>query len=245
MKAMQISKLSVSQLFDQMKSRLSAVPELETALQQAVGNINAAFDNYSEYVQVIERMTRLTETERKIIQNAKRVLETQKGSVGSASKVSASDILNELGDRKVLLTEIVLQSTDVDSQYYGAAMNELVVRMERGHQLKLSGKKFVDGDPESSKVIWGHTLIAGETAMLNFVICHYLERYFAVALTDKGLKLAQEKDFFLNAMIDVIIIDHLSAHSQFGDIFDLWSRSKDQGGLGWIVHDRLNTYQSM
>jgi hypothetical protein len=113
-----------------------------------------------------------------------------------------------------------------------------------GHQLKLRGGQPSDDDPESRKVIWGHTMISNPEVLVHFMICHYMERYFAVGLADHGSELALEKDFMLNALIDVVILDHLNGN-RFANIYDIWRRSKDERGLRWINDDRLASYESL
>ena len=227
--------------FGALDTRLFKVPELQPGLDLVKNDHELANSIYKDYVSLISSMANLTDDERRIIHIAKESMMSSNGNFGTASKVSADDILTELGDRKGILADLAFLSTDSTSPYFAPALDELAVRMEGGHRLKRSGKQPSDDDPESRKVIWGHTMISDPLALVNFMVCHYMERYFAVALTEQGAQLAKDKDFMLNALIDVVLIDRLGANN-FNGIYDMWSAPKDQGGLGWITQARLASY---
>ena len=227
--------------FDVLDTRLHDVPELRPGLDLATHDPEYAAGVYTGYVDLISHLAELSDGERQTIRAAKeRMLQTG-GNFGTASQVSADDLLEELRDSKDSLHELAVRSTDPTSPYVAPALDELTSRMEGGHQLKLSGKQPTDDDPESRKVIWGHTMISDPKALVNFMICHYMERYFAVALSERGSQLASQKDFMLNALIDVVLADRLT-EGKFEAIYNVWSTPKDQGGLGWITQDRLKTY---
>jgi hypothetical protein len=224
-------------------TRLNGVPELEPAFAIIEHDPQQARDVYADYVQLVERMSQLDDTDIAKVRGAQSALRAKDGITGSASKIGASDILAALGDRDSLLSELIDQSTDPTSLFYDAAINVLVTRLEGGHNLKLSGKSPSDFDSDSLKVIWGHTVIIGPEALLHFTICHYLERFMAEGLSANGIELARQKDFFINALVDVVILENVSVHGN-SPIFEHWAKSKEQGGLGWITQDRLDSYSS-
>jgi hypothetical protein len=224
-------------------ARLNGVPELEPAFAIIEHDPQHARDVYTDYVQLVERMSQLDETDIAKMREAQLTLRSKDGIAGSASKIGASDILSVLGDRASLLYELVDQSNNPTSLFYDPAINVLVTRMEGGHNLKLSGKSPSDFDSESLKVIWGHTVIIGPEALLHFTICHYLERFMAEGLSANGIEIARQKDFFINALVDVVILENFSVHGN-SPIFELWVKSKNQGGLGWITRDRLDSHSS-
>ncbi len=166
------------------------------------------------------------------------------GNFGTASEVSADELLTELGGNKDVISTLAQSAIDPRSAHFDPALDELKRRMEGGHVLKLSGKQPNDEDPESRKVIWGHTIITNPEALIHFMCCHYLERYFAEALTDQGSQLARQKDFMLNALIDVVLVDHVGAN-KYDSIYKRWRSSKDEGGLGWITDDRQASYENV
>jgi hypothetical protein len=230
----------VDHYFEVLAPKLSAVPELKSAMELAVSNPEHAFNVYYEYLGIIDGLPSLSADELETARGARQELAEQ-GIVVSASQMSVADLLSAVGE-KDSIPEIARQSTNPDSEYFAPAIDQLVERMEGGHQLKASGKTPSDGDAESGQVIWGHTLMTDPDALLNFTVCHYLERCVSQALMGEGAEIGQQKDYFLNAMIDAVILDHLSAQ-QFTKAFNLWSTPKNQGGLGWIVPEMVAMYQ--
>jgi hypothetical protein len=220
-----------------LRQRLGEVPELQPAFALAEADPDRAVDVYLGYLSLVEHMSKLDDEELARITRSQGRL---RGELGSASKVGANDIVNALGEDRNILNVCAAQSLDPQSPHYASAVDTLVARMEGGHQLKLSGKSPSDHDPESMKVIWGHTIITGREALLHFMLMHYLERYMAEALVDRGLEPARQKDFFINAMTDVVILEGQADSDD--PTFRLWLASKDQGGLGWITEDRLKSY---
>lgn len=239
----ELSPARIDAHFNLLRSRLENVPELQSALELATVQPELVEDIYNGYAALITGMTGLTDTERYSIRAAKAHMLQTDSNFGTASEVSADELLAELGERKDVLTELVSSSIDPASPYTAPALDELVKRMEGGHRLKLSGKQPSDGDEESRKVIWGHTMITDSEALIHFISCHYLERYFAVGLTAQGSQLAQQKDFMLNALIDAVLVDHNGAN-KFAVIYDKWQTPKESGGLGWITDDRLASYKN-
>jgi hypothetical protein len=229
--------------FGILDTRLNDVPELRPGLSLATNNPELAANIYTGYVSLIGHISELSDEERQTIRDAKERMINTHGNFGTASEVSADDLLTELGTNRHTFKTLAAQSTDPSSPYFKPALDELVNRMEGGHQLKLSGKQPSDDDPESRKVIWGHTMINDPHALVHFVVCHYMERYLAVALTEQGSQLARQKDFMLNALIDVVLVDNVLSGT-FAKIYNVWSAPKDQGGLGWITQDRLASYGS-
>lgn len=225
---------------DLLGRRLVNVPELRPALDLAISNPDLVVRTYEAYVALIDSMAAMTEEDKLLVDHANKRLASKNTDTGSASKVSAIDLLDSVGDAEVL-SSIAKNSIDRASPFFDDAIDELIIRLEGGHQFKLAGKTPVDGDPESNKIIWGHTQITDPNALLNFTICHFLERYFAKELSARDIAIASQKDFFLNALIDVVIIDHLTLQ-KFKPIFELWAKPKNQGGMGWIIPDRLNSY---
>lgn len=240
-KELALNPLSIDQHLELLEARLSEVPELQPAFVIVDGNREHARDVYSEYVQLTKQMSQLNDAEIERIKGSQEALRAKDGTVGSASKIGANDILLALGKRRNLLVELADQSTNPTSPYYNAAVDVLVGRLEGGHNLKLSGKSPSDFDPESLKVIWGHTVITGPEALLHFTVCHYLERFMAEGLFAQGVELARQKDFFINALVDVVILDKINSQNP-SPIFDIWVTPKEQGGLGWITQDRLKSY---
>jgi hypothetical protein len=230
--------------FATLRTELTNVPELEIGLTYTEKDPEFAADTYLGYVALVSHVAELSEGGRRAIRSAQAWMKKHAGNFGTASEVSADDLVAELGGHATVLRELSVSSANPASPYFKPAMAELARRMEGGHRLKEGGGNPGDDDPESKKVIWGHTMMPhfNPQALTHFMIAHYTERYVAAGLTNQGSKLAAQKDFLLNALIDVLILDHLAAH-RFAGIYEVWRRSKDGGGLGWITDDRLASYE--
>jgi hypothetical protein len=242
-----MDKESLDGMLDQhlstLAERLAGVPELQPALGIIATDPEHARSVYRQYVELIGRMAVLNTEDIASIDEAQHRLRESKGEVGSASGVGANDILAELDGQPSMLTYIALQSFDSMSPYYEPALNTLVERMEGGHEMKVAGKTPSDHDADSREVIWGHTVINDQNpeALLHFTICHYLERYFAKVLSAQDIELAEQKDFFINALVDVVLRDHQKNRGDTA-IFEMWSEPKATTGLGWINGARLKSY---
>jgi hypothetical protein len=201
-----------------------------------------ASDVYLGYVACITAMANVDTNDLDAISRSQITLRQSGGETGSASAISANDIVLALGHNKSLLVDLAKDSVNPQSAHYLDTVETLVTKLEGGHKLKLSGKSPSDHDPESLKVIWGHTLITDPEALLHFVTCHYLGLYYARSLEERGLEFAKQKDFFVNALTDVIILNHLKSDAP-DPIFDIWVTPKEAGGMGWITEARLASYK--
>lgn len=236
---------------NELANTLQSVPEVRPGLAIIRADPNHAVDVYNGYIYLIGSMAALTEAELVSIDNSQESvndpnLEEEKDH-GSASMIGANDIVRAMGDDKKELSVIAGQSympVLPGSTAYSRALHELKTRMEEGSRRFGDGETPSDSDPATHEVIWGHTKISPEypETLLHFVVCHYLERYFAETLTAKGYEFAKEKDFFINALDDVLILDDRN-QCKYSAIFELWSRTKEDGGLGWITQARINSYK--
>lgn len=220
-----------------LSGRLLSVPELQPVMSIIASNPTHAIDTYNSYLGLSLRLVNLDNSDYAAITKSQQQMN---GEVGSASSVGANDLAAELATRNIHIESIVYSSFDSSSPHYEPAVDELIKRLEGGHQMKVAGKNPSDHDPGSLKVIWGHTVITGEEALLHFTIMHYLERFVSIALDDQNVPVAKQKDFFINAMTDVVILNGLKNPDDV--IYKLWVAPKEQGGLGWITEDRLRSY---
>lgn len=235
-----ISRVQVEQFFDLLKTKLSAVPEVQSAITLANEHPDKAQKIYQEYLEIILQIPLLTTGQLTTIRNARNSL--NKGNEAISASHSDSKGLLEATLGKIDIPQAALRSLDQTSQYFVLAVDELAKRLEGGHAMKVSGKQPVDGDPESDRVIWGHTKMDNANALLHFVICHYLERYVSEELKGQSIAIGFEKDYFLNAMTDVLILDYLGSN-KYADLMALWMLPKDQGGLGWISIEMVAAYK--
>lgn len=235
--------VQIDQHIDLLSVRLEDVPELTPAFEYLDANPEYGRDTYWGYIGLIARMVELSDSEQAAIALGSQRLQESNGEGGSASSVTAVDILTTLGDQRSELSDIAIRSTDSRSPHYDRTISLLAEKLEGGHQLKLSGKDPSDSDQDSLKVIWGHTQITGPEALVHFMTCHYLGLFFQQELTAAGYDFAKQKDFLINAMTDIVILDKDSSKDS-EDRFRIWNSAKDSGGLGWISPDRLASLSS-
>ena len=232
-----------SKLFNSLTFPLSDIPEIRPAIELANSDPGYVADIYAEYVDIIRQLSNLDYAEQDLIQRSWAKLIANGGEIGSASQISAIELLARLSDSQILRPGYeAAKAITPESEQRNAAVSDLATMLEAGHWRAIEGKQLTDGDPEADVVIWGHTEISDPDALVHFVICHFLERYFArlIVSTSSDPKLPQ-KDFFINAMADVILLDHFGLN-HYIEIFEMWATPKDQGGLGWLKLDRIDSF---
>lgn len=240
-KAIPPTPQEIYQHYDTLEHRLSGVPELRPAFDIYDKNPGHVSEVYLGYIGLISDMADLDAADLSLIQQSQISLRSSGKETGSASSIGANDIVTALGPRKGMLVDLANNSVNPQSEHYQDAVNNLVSKLEGGHKLSERRKSPSEHDPESLKVIWGHTLITGDEALLHFMTCHYLGLYFSEALQAEKIDFADKKDFFVNALTDVVIINHLHANNT-DPMYDVWAKSKKEGGMGWITKSRRNSY---
>ncbi len=232
---------SIKQHYHYLEERLALIPELEPAFAIFNTAPDHVVEIYLGYTALIKDMAALTEADQLLIVQSQRKLAQQAKGTGSASTIGANHIIEALGSRKRLLIELADASTDSQNPFYASTVDSLATKLEGGHRLKMNGKIPSDHDPASLKVIWGHTVITGNEALLHFVTGHYLGQYFAEALQAAHIPFANQKDFFVNALTDVVILNYLKSGYE-DPLFNVWATPKQAGGMGWITENRLKSY---
>ena len=144
----------VRQLIQLFKQKLANVPEVQSALILAEEQPADTCYIYSDYIKIASDIMGLDDAQLATIRRARNALNENNDAV-SASHSDAKSLLE--ATKGVSIPQIVHRSLDQASGYYRPAVDELTKRLEGGHQMKLTGKQPVDGDPESDRVIWGHT----------------------------------------------------------------------------------------
>ncbi len=160
----------------------------------------------------------------------------------SAAKGGAIHLREILGkdNLKVLLSG-VSEMANVDSPIFKEALEDLDRRMTKGHELAVSGKPTVDGDPEADIAIWGHTKGLKPEAMAHFVTAHLLARTFSARFKNdqdpQVQEIAKDKDIVLASMIDVVMLRNAQGKAP-KKIVEIWGKTREEGGLGWNKPER-------
>ena len=234
-----VSDIIIPMLFEQ---KPPAVPQASGVYELLVFNPEMAAVVFLPYLRLIDNMSKLTKEDLDIIEKANSLLSHG----GSASKHSVVDFLKEISEeQKANLRAIAIESVNPNSKHYKQAIWQLVDRMRRGNKMKMEGRKPQDGDPESDSLIWGHTQLEKSFILLQFAICHYFERYMSEYFKEQGLVMAFGKDWFLNALTDVIALRVARGDKMTEFITASWTIPRINQGLGWLSEDRINAYKQI
>lgn len=218
-------------------SDLGELPEMRGVMARVEKNPKEVALTYVNYLRVVKRLMGLDETEVGMIAQVNQRLGKNKG---------ADRFLGELtGTLREEILGMLQQMENPNSHVYKFAMSELRVKMEKAQDMKRAGLMPVDGDPKSDQVIWGYTVINGDLALVDFTVCHFMDRFLAAQLRPRGVEMAWEKDFLISAMTDVLALDAALNHENHRGAFLTWARKKEDGGLGWINLKRMETYFSV
>lgn len=233
----------VMSFFTELQSRLGGVPELTAAMELALANPEQTYSLFKQYVGVVQKLSQMTPEEMTHVQASWNKLMSGRSGANSASKHNALDVLQLLDtEQRAEMVNEARESVDHNSPYIEAAMTNFVEMAEGGSKLHAAGVTLKDGDPQSDKVLISHTKITNPEALLQFTMSHYMERYFSQILAGQGVEFAaHQKDYFLNAMTDALMLDHFG-DNKYREVFDMWAKPRDQGGLGWIKQDRIDAY---
>jgi hypothetical protein len=231
------------------------VPELKLVadtLQQQDGRPDQAENLYRSYLDLIGRMARLTDDELTIIRVANDILEAEDPDAPSRVTPNTFIAAWDRGSTN-LWNQIVRASTDVKQDNPGdvladsPAMVNLEQKLLRGHELKRSGKQFSDDDAESRAAIWQHLEIYEAETLMNFTFANYLQEFVADYVGDlqvegKLIDLSETRDFLIQALSDVLIIDHIKNGNEFNQLYAIWARPRSSRGIGWVTDRQLRAY---
>lgn len=216
--------------FEALRGRTESIPEIATAIGLAETDPTLTSGLVARYEELLGFMAMFGEEEIDTARIIRESLLPQQGEF-SASKARLIDVYVALGENyHGFMSELFTKAMDIDIEDTKDGLSDFIERLEGGHRLKVEGHTIYDGDEMSDSVIWGHTLIKDPEAMLHFLFIHYIERVACAEMRSEDIALGSEKDFFLNGMIDAILIDD---HRQFDDLYQILNRKREDNGVGW------------
>lgn len=232
---------------DRICESLASVPEVERACEWMEANPEELSEIVQTYMDLIGRLEKYTEQDKKIITRANELMRQRLERRKSESNLSATQLLKTLKNYRgeVDLEETMADAFNPESPYFESAVKQLGEMMYAGHEMFSRGGTPRDGDPESDRVIWGHTQAREDVdpkVLTHFIICHYLARYATHAYRD--IAELQTKDGFLAALIDVVLLEE-AKNPGSSKVLDIWMRSREEGGLGWIVPEYFDVYKEL
>lgn len=234
----------VIQAFEQVNE---GVPEITTAYELAANNPLMVSRIFSRYVQLVDQIVDLGEEDLQIItEYHNRKPKTQ--NKDSASHHNLLDMLNSIStEQKEGLRSLIREAANPTSETFLAALINLRKMMAMGSQFAKKEKKKEtpkDGDPKSDRVIWGHTQLEAPYVLIEFTICHFIERFMSVAFAKIIPDIARHKDWFLSVLTDVIALN-AAREDTSKQVSRHWQVPRTEGGLGWLSEKRIQLFKNI
>ena len=241
-----MSKIIDQSCLHQICGRLRKIPEVRKARHWIEANPGKLNNIVERYLDLVGRMQGYSISDLKLIDEANQLMQEKVDRPKSESNLSAVQLLKALSaDQKQTLQQTIAQAFDQNSPYFETALKQLAAMMYAGHEMFASGGTPKDGDPESDRLIWGHTQAREDVdprVLTHFIIGHYLARYVSHAYPE--VSEVQTKDGFLAAMIDVILLQEAKQPGS-SQVMDIWMTSREKGGLGWMIPEYLEIYKEL
>lgn len=177
---------------------------------------------YRKYVGVLDQLLKLSPEQ---LENF-RLINTRLGVSGASEFL---ELLDE--EKRAKLPEIVKNICDPTQREYQNGLADLKRMMTNAQKLKLEGARSSDQDPRFEDAIWGFLAISNPRAEIDFVFCHFFERFLA------QYGYVQKKDQLLQAMEDVI-----ASSKRNTLVYKTWTTPKPEG-LGWISKEKAEAYR--
>ncbi len=214
-------------------------------LDEEDGKPDKAEALFSSYLNLIDSLTDLSSDDFDTIRQANAILDAEdsKSNRAGPRRMTADRLVRSMGSDPLIFKDLIRASTDVSSDDVEGAKAALRMKLEQGHQIYATTGRTVDTKTSiPDDVILDHVDRYGYEALANTTIANYLQEYATRHLSSMNLDTTRQKDFFINALSDVLILDHISGQNKFRDIFEAWSRSRKAGGIGWITEKQIEAY---
>jgi hypothetical protein len=199
---------------------------------------------YDEYANLLHRIANFSMEELDLIKTAYSQYETQIAP-GGRTEESTHQFMNRLGRKgRKLFKESTESVYNFQNPENKSALVVLESKIREGYNLFNSGSKFKDGDPISDSVIWTPTNFSDPILITHIVLAHFMERYTYSYLLHHGFAVIFPKDYLLNIMDDAIIISGVCT-SNNSEIFSVWTREKEDGGLAYINPAKIHALKEV
>ncbi len=191
------------------------------------------------------------------ILEANRIRRTTGGFEASASHIEADGFLaaldewephgGETRNGRALLRDRFLTAMDPQGPTFTATIARLGRMMTGGHLMFQRGGVISDQNPQTRRLIFGHTKTTNQEALLHFMLCHFLDLTFRETFRheDGAIgELARGKDNFVNALTDAIAYHMVkNGIGEEDEIYKAWV-TKRPDGMEWMSEKRLDAYRS-
>lgn len=230
---------------DALKETIQDVPELAKVCELLKSTTDAAHHVFETYDNLLISTLNVDTSDIAIIKQSRGAMEQRGIRLHSASKLNTADFLETL--QKDGVESVIHDALTTYSDTHEQALANLKELLLNGSNIAQNqNEKPKDGDPIWDRVIWGHTQARADVrpeVLLHFVLSHYLCQYMNFALGKQfGL---EAKDDFINVLADMVLFTTAKNNSTDSDLYQTWSKAKDDGGLGWIDGDQYEVYREM
>jgi len=223
---------------------LQRVPEVKQACIWMIENPDSFIKIAEEYLQLMKVIDELDNKDLRTIMRAEEIMAKKGIAKKCASHITTFSFIKAI-EGKVSLYKMAQSAFEARSIFYERTIKQLSEMMYSGHKMFSSGGTPKDGDQSSDSVIWGHTQMRKDVdpqIPVNFIISHFLARFFSFALKD--FKIIKEKDDFFIPMSGSLLLSEAKNPHKL-TIIEPWITPRGQGGLNWITEKQLGVYMSL
>lgn len=223
---------------------LGAFAELKPSIENIAKQPFDIMRTYGTYRSYLNRLINPTPDDMQILHLIQEQYPNHRGALHFIEKFGP-DRMHSSGSTPGLKS-IMDQAVYPFSSTYDSARQDLISRMTAAQE--------ITDDPHDAKgteyMIYGYRVIKDTPndryrhdnytkAQLHFVLCHFLERALFAHTTPQDPSIPWKKDDFLGALGDMILLVNeqtrkLGEHHEITPEYALWTRDKQNGGLGWI-----------
>lgn len=203
---------------------------------------------YLHYLRLIRDLAQLSPGDKDLVAEANALSKTRGLSSNSVAKGGAANFIDIIGkENQEELLNFVSFAARPDSPVFQAALNDLNDRMTKAQGIPI--EELSDGKSElTDYVIWGYRKGLKPKAMIHFTMCHFLERIVTQTLlksnNPKIWELASHKDFFLNALGDIIRLK-AAKNEVDPEIYNMWRLPRSEGGLQWNREEKQQVFNEV
>lgn len=153
-----------------------------------------------------------------------------------------------IAGREGEVMSLIAGACNPESDTYKAGLEDLTRMMKLADEIKKENPeaKPVDGDEQWDEVIWGYTNGADNPITdVHFCVAHGLSRILSQIFSKnlEGLRGPDKKDWLLNAMTEVVIMNGVRDKNCWeGEFYQEWKNTRPKG-LGWISDTREAAYK--
>lgn len=224
--------------------RMDRFPELTSAIDRVAREPFDLMRTYGRYRSFLNHLVYPTQTDMEMLEAIHQKYPNHQGALHFMEKFGPGRLTGEDGSPG--LKVVLDQAVSPFASSYPKAFEDLTRMMGNAQAIT----ENPHDRPGTEDMIYGYRVIRDNPqdprhhanyteAQMHFVLLHFLERALFAAVPPSAPGAKWEKDDFLGALGDIIMISD-EQRRQLGEPHKhlpelvIWTRGKDDGGLGWI-----------